>query len=110
MKDAAEIDALRAAAEIAAAARVATELGAVTKSGPLRGAALAHGRAVVEAAMATLDALGDLGWRAVVGDAPAGDAGRGGPPVIGRVNAIGGAAVAERTEAFDPLAALERRG
>ena len=81
----------RAAGDIRAAGRVAGEQIAVAPPGALRGIAREHARATVEAAMATLDRLMDLGWRAVLGD-----------PVGGR-QAIGGDAVAERTEVFDPL-------
>ena len=51
---------------------------------------------MVVAALTTLDRLADLGWRAVVGDGPAGSG----------LRALGGDAVADRTEAFDPLGAL----
>ena len=55
------------------------------------------------AAMTTLERLSDLGWRAVVGDPPR-NAGRGRDPSTW---AIGGDAVAERTETFDVLAPFE---
>ena len=45
----------------------------------------------------TLDRLADLGWRAVVGDRP---------PRGERPRALGGDAVTERTESFDPLRSL----
>jgi hypothetical protein len=60
---------------------------------------------MVAAAEATIERLSDLGWRAVVGDPPRS---------VGRTRdgrapwAIGGDAVAERTEAFDALAAFEK--
>jgi hypothetical protein len=56
------------------------------------------------AALETLERLSDLGWRAVVGDPPR---------IVGRTRdgrapwAIGGDAVAERTESFDALAAFD---
>jgi hypothetical protein len=105
-------DARRSQAEGRAAATVAAELAAAvggadgaTGAGPdaLDGAALEHAQAVVRAALDTVRRLADEGWRAVIGDPPrdalASDARRGG-------RAIGGDAVAERTEAFDPLAGL----
>ena len=58
----------------------------------LTGVAAAHATGAVAAALATLDALEDRGWRSLV-DQPLGI----------RAN-IGAEAVAERTEAFDPLA------
>jgi hypothetical protein len=51
---------------------------------------------MVAAALATLDRLGDHGWRTVSGDPPAG--GR------GRMSAR--EAVTERTESFDPFASV----
>ncbi len=90
-------DRARAAIEGRTIATVAGEVAAVSPPGPLAGAAKAHTQAAIAAAAATLDRLADLGWRAVVGE--------GGPTR----RAIGGDAVAERTETFDPLAALERR-
>ncbi|MEO5965420.1 MAG: lysine 5,6-aminomutase subunit alpha [Candidatus Limnocylindrales bacterium] len=57
----------------------------------LTGVAAAHARDAVAAAMATLAALEEQGWRALV-DQPLGI----------RAN-LGGDSVAERTEAFDPL-------
>ena len=84
---------------------LAGELAAVSRPGSLHGAAETHGRAVVEAALATLERLADLGWRAVVGD-PTSD-GHAAPTSFR--GAIGGDAVAERTETFDPLATLDRR-
>ena len=78
-------------------------MSAVAPAGPLGGAAVAHATAVVAAALATLERLSDLGWRAVVGDTPGpADHGTQGP------RALGGDAVAERTESFDPLAGFER--
>ncbi|MEO5885014.1 MAG: lysine 5,6-aminomutase subunit alpha [Candidatus Limnocylindrales bacterium] len=93
-------DSRRAAVEGRAAARVAAELAAVAPAGPLIGMAAQHASAMVAAALATLDRLSELGWRAVVGEGPAAGGGAGEP------HALGGDAVAERTEAFDPLAVL----
>jgi hypothetical protein len=94
-------DPRRAAAEARAAAVTAADVAAVSTPGDLGGAAEAHASAMVAAAMSTLERLSDLGWRAVVGDPPR--HGEGG----GRRRAIGGDAVAERTEPFDPLAGLD---
>jgi hypothetical protein len=77
----------------------------VSTAGPLGGAAEAHATAMLAAAMATLERLSDLGWRAVVGEPPR--RGDHGEAVVARV-AIGGDAVAERTESFDPLRGLDR--
>ncbi len=97
-------DPRRAAAEGRAAAVTAAEVAEVSTQGELSGAAEAHASAMVAAAMSTLERLADLGWRAVVGDTPRrGDHREG---AVGRT-AIGGDMVAERTEAFDPLAGLD---
>jgi hypothetical protein len=77
-----------------AAASVAGEIGAAMGERRLAGLALDHAKAVVLAAIRTLEGLGDRGWRSVLGEAPGG----------GERLRIGGAAVVERTEAFDPLA------
>ena len=93
-------DGRRAAAEGRAAAGVAAEFAAISPPTDLGGAAADHAAGVVAAASATLERLANLGWRAVAGDGP-------GPSErAGRPRALGGDAVAERTEAFDPLAAL----
>ena len=98
------VDPRRAAAEGRAAAATAADVAGVSNPGPLSGPAEAHAAAMVTAAMATLERLADLGWRAVVGEPPRrGDHGDG--AVVRR--AIGGDAVAERTESFDPLAGLD---
>ncbi|MGK2852236.1 MAG: hypothetical protein ACSLFN_15195, partial [Candidatus Limnocylindrales bacterium] len=75
----------------------------VSPPGALVGAAAEHATAVVTAALETLELLADLGWRAVVGDGPPAGGGTGGS---GSWRAMGGDAVAERTEPFDPLGAL----
>lgn len=78
----------RAAVTVAAA--VATGLGVPR----LRGAAADHAEAMLGEATKTLEALRDLGWRAVLGPAPT--------PATGR--RLGADAIAERVETFDPLA------
>ncbi len=60
----------RHAAEGRAAARVAAELVGIAPPGPLGASPPAHATAVVEAALATLDILGDQGWQALVGQPP----------------------------------------
>lgn len=100
----AHTDPRRAAAEGRAAAVMAAEVADVSASGPLTGAAEAHATAMIAAALVTLDRLSDLGWRAVVGDPPR----RSEPGDVAETRrAIGGDAVAERTETFDPLAGLD---
>jgi hypothetical protein len=95
----------RVAADGRAAAVVAEELREIAPAGALSGAALDHASATVRAALTTLERLGDIGWRAVVGDAPESP-----PAGTARIaSSLGGEAVAERTETFDPLAAFERR-
>ena len=59
----------------------------------LTGVALDHARGAVSVALATLDLLADRGWRAVAGDATD----------VATARALGGDAVAERTEPFDPF-------
>jgi hypothetical protein len=90
----------RLALEGRAAAQVSAELAAVAAAAPLGGIAAEHVASVVSAAQATLELLADRGWRALVGDPPRGETGA-------RGRALGGDATAERTESFDPLAALE---
>jgi len=98
------VDPGRAASEGRAAAVTAAELAEISTVGPLLGAAEAHASAMVAAAMSTLERLADLGWRAVVGEPPR-RSDHAGPR--GTRSAIGGEAVAERTETFDPLAGLD---
>jgi hypothetical protein len=98
------VDPGRAASEGRAAAVTAAELAEVSTAGPLLGAAEAHASAMVAAAMSTLERLADLGWRAVVGEPPRRSDHAG---ARGTRSAIGGEAVAERTEPFDPLAGLD---
>jgi hypothetical protein len=80
----------RRAAAVAAALRRSREAPAIT------GVAADHARRAVEAAGATLASLEEHGWRAIV-DQPLGM----------EASHLGADAVAERTEAFDPLAAGE---
>lgn len=69
----------------------AAEVAAAAPPGPLAGLALAHARAMIAAAITTIEELADRGWRTVAGDMHGG-------------GALGGRdAVAERTEAFDAL-------
>ena len=95
---------VHAAADARAAARTAAEVAGVSSRRALHGVANEHTTALLAAALETLDRLSDLGWRAVVGDPPR---------AVGRTRdgrapwAIGGDAVAERTETFDALAAFE---
>jgi hypothetical protein len=97
-------DMTSAVADARAAARTAAEVAGVSTRRALHGIAGDHSTAMLAAAMTTLERLSDLGWRAVVGDPPR-DVRRsraGAAPW-----AIGGDAVAERTETFDPLAAFD---
>ena len=64
--------------------------------GSLTGVALEHARGMVAVALATLDRLGDQGWRTIAGDPPAGIRAR---PTRHEM-------VAERTEPFDPFGAV----
>jgi hypothetical protein len=95
-------DMAAAAADARAAARTAADVGSVTQRRALHGVAKDHSSAMLAAAMSTLERLSDLGWRAVVGDPPRS------PGRTRRTGwAIGGDAVAERTEAFDALAPFD---
>lgn len=96
-------DPRRAVAEGRAAATVAADLASAAPPGPLVGAAAEHASAMIRAALETIELLETAGWRAVVGDGPTG---RWGVGDAGGAPAMGGDAVAERTEAFDPLGAL----
>lgn len=91
-----------AAIDARAAARTAADVAKVSGRRALHGVAKDHATAMATAATTTLERLSELGWRAVVGD----------PPRIGRTRegatwAIGGDAVADRTESFDAMAAFE---
>jgi hypothetical protein len=96
-------DMAAAANDARAAARTAADVGAISQRRALHGVASEHASAMVAAAMTTIERLSDLGWRAVVGDPPRSP----GRARGGETWAIGGDAVAERTEAFDPLAPFD---
>ena len=81
------------ARETRAAARVAAEVRAARMPSELAGVALDHARGAIGVALATLEVLADGGWTAVVGDAAD----------VVSTRALGGSAVAERTERFDPF-------
>jgi hypothetical protein len=83
----------RTVAATRVAALVAAEAGTARDVGPLAGAALAHAKATADAALRTLERLADDGWRAVIG-LDTGDREEAG---------MGGDAVAERVDGFDPL-------
>jgi hypothetical protein len=70
---------------------VAASLGQSRVAPVLTGVAAAHAAGAVAAALATIGALEDRGWGALV-DSP-----------LGIQSNIGAEAVAERTESFDPL-------
>lgn len=78
-----------------AAMEVSSDVGRATVPGPLDGVALAHARGMVATALETLDRLGDDGWRTIAGD----------PHVMSR-SRRGRDVIAERTDSFDPLAAI----
>jgi hypothetical protein len=84
--------------ESRAAVAVAGELSGSLDPGMLAGRALAYARASVEAAVATLERLGERGWPSLLGETPTGPA--------GERPRLGADAVAERTEPFDVLADL----
>jgi hypothetical protein len=89
-------DSDRAASVSRLAARVTAELAGSLTAPVLSGVALEHARSTVTAAVATLDRLADDGWRSVLGDPPDG---------AERVR-LGADSVSERTETFDPFAAV----
>lgn len=92
-----------AAADARSAARTASDVAAVSQRRALHGVASDHAAGMLAAAMSTIERLSDLGWRAVVGDPPRSP----GRTRDGTAWAIGGDAVAERTEAFDALAPFD---
>jgi hypothetical protein len=92
-------DARRTHADGRAAAQVAVDVAAATMPLALDGLAGAHARTVVAAAISTIERLQDVGWRAVLGESPP----SGSTTRRRSDRAIGGDAVAERTETFDPL-------
>ena len=65
-------DAARAARAARAASLVSADVALATTPGSLTGVALEHARGMVAVALATLDRLGDQGWRTIAGDPPAG--------------------------------------
>ena len=89
-------DAARAARAARAASLVSADVALATTPGSLTGVALEHARGMVAVALATLDRLGDQGWRTIAGDPPAGIRAR---PTRHEM-------VAERTEPFDPFGAV----
>jgi len=93
--DIAPDDPVAAARAARAASVVSVDVAGATIPGALTGIASDHARGMVEAALVTLDRLGDQGWRTVAGD----------PPAVGRASRARDAAT-ERTEAFDPFAAM----
>ena len=75
------------------AAGVAAALAEFVEPRRLAGIALEHAQSTAQAAMRTLERLADDGWRSVIGDGPADAADI----------RLGADAVAERSDAFDPL-------
>jgi hypothetical protein len=96
-------DMAAAAADARAATRTATEIAGVSQRRALHGVAGDHATQMLAAAATTLERLSDLGWRAVVGDPPRTVA----RTREGAAWAIGGDAVAERTETVDVLAPFD---
>ncbi len=88
-------DPVPAARAARAASRVSVDVAGSTIPGALTGIASDHARGMVEAALETLDRLGDRGWRTVAGDPPGGIRRPGGRD-----------AATERTESFDPFASM----
>jgi hypothetical protein len=82
-----------AAADHRATTSVATAVAAGLGAPSLHGSAAQHAEAMIAEARATLEGLRDIGWRAVLGQAIA----------TSQPGRLGADAVAERTEAFDPL-------
>ncbi len=83
----------RIAGRTRAAAEIATEVAAAYGPIDLRGAALDHARAAVGVALETLDRLAGDGWTSILAD-----------PIVGPgALRLGGDAVVERSESFDPL-------
>ena len=73
----------------------ALEVAAAVDRGHLTGIAEAHARAMLAAAVTTLEQLSEHGWAALSGD----------PSGPERSRSMGGDAIAERTESFDPFTA-----
>jgi len=93
--DIAPDDPVAAARAARAASLVSVDVAGATVPGALTGVARDHARGMVEAALVTLDRLGDQGWRTVAGD----------PPGAVRGSRARDAAT-ERTESFDPFASM----
>ena len=89
-------DAVAAARAARAASLVAVDVAGATVPGALTGIARDHARGMVEAAVMTLDRLGDHGWRTIAGDPPSGAV---------RSSRVRDSAT-ERTDPFDPFAAI----
>jgi hypothetical protein len=83
-----------AIARLRAGSVIAAEVAEAVALGPLHGLAGEHARAMVEAALSTIERLRDGGWRAVTGETPGGGRGSRGMDLVG-----------ERTESFDPFEA-----
>jgi hypothetical protein len=81
------------AAAIRAGLRVAAESAASFEPRAVIGAARAHGEAMVEEAIVTLERLRDEGWQSILGEVLA----------VSDSDRLGAKAVLERTETFDPF-------
>ena len=86
-------DPVSAARRTRAAADVAGEVAGVIGAHEPGGDAVEYARAMVAAAVATLEQIGDAGWRAVAGD----------PPPAGSRPGSGRRAVMDRGDGFDPF-------
>ena len=75
-------------------AQVAADVSASVDATALRGPALDLARGTVDAALQAIERIGDVGWRAILGERP---------PAADRER-IGADTVVERTESFDPFA------
>ena len=83
------------AVETRATVSMAGEVAAAVDHRHLTGIAEAHARQMLDAAATTLERLSEQGWSALSGD----------PSGVHRIRPMGGDAIAERTEPFDPFAA-----
>jgi hypothetical protein len=93
-------DVSRSASALRAGSLVAREVAGATTPGVLTGSALVHARALVSAALTTLDGLADQGWRTVAGE----------PLGTSWATSRGVDTIAERADAIDPFEpALGRR-
>ncbi len=82
-----------AARSARAASRVTADVAAATTASELTSVGADHARAMVEAALLTLERIDDLGWHTVAGDGPR----------EARLGSIRRDVAVERTEAFDPF-------